>query len=106
MKARKRPAPTDRPSPNNTECVESTAYVCQIRARQAAARRLPILESGRSDPWHYEPSEAGYEPAAQHLLELGLPPAPNSEALQAMRRRGGHSLRAAEIITEVWGGAA
>jgi hypothetical protein len=27
MRARKEPAPTDRPSPNHTECAESTSYV-------------------------------------------------------------------------------
>ena len=74
-----------------------------LRARRVASWRLPVLEScGRSDPWHYEPPTTGYEAAALHLLELGLTPAPNIPAMQAMWTAGGESRRAVQIVAERW----
>jgi hypothetical protein len=80
------------------------SLICrQLRARRAASYRLPVLECGRSDPWHYRPpGAAGYEDAALHLLELGLTPAPNRDGLMAIWRRGGHSRQAAEFIADAW----
>jgi hypothetical protein len=74
----------------------------QLRRRRAASRRLPVLESGNADPWHYEPPTAGYEAAAAHLLGCGLLPAPNREGLRLMWSRGSHSRQAAELIAERW----
>ncbi|WP_375488022.1 hypothetical protein [uncultured Mycobacterium sp.] len=75
----------------------------QLRARRAASWRLPVLDSGRSDPWHYlPPGVRGYPDAATHLLDHGLTPAPNREGLQVLWRRGGHSRRAAQFIAERW----
>jgi hypothetical protein len=69
-----------------------------VRRRREASYRLPVLESGRSDPWWYEPpGPRGYEQAAQHLLERGLLPAPNREGLQVMRDR-----QAAQHIAQAW----
>jgi hypothetical protein len=76
----------------------------QLRARRAASYRLPVLESGRSDPsWHEPPGARGYEDAAMHLLEAGLLPAADREGLQLMHRRGCVCRKAAEFITERWG---
>ena len=56
------------------------------------------------DPWWYPPpGERGYTEAAEHLLELGLTPAPDLDGLRVMLRRGGHHRRNAEIIAERWG---
>jgi hypothetical protein len=70
--------------------------------RRAAASRLPVLNSGRADPWWYEPTAAGYEAAAADLLGHGLLPAPSRLGLEAMCRRGGHSRQAAELIALAW----
>lgn len=99
---RKRPVPSDRPSPDITECTDSTSYVQGLRRRRAASCRLP-----GGDPWRYgPPTSSGYPAAAAHLIGLGLTPAPHRQALEAMRRRGGRSLRAAKLIAERWDGAA
>src|SRR5271165_4432617 len=76
-----------------------------LRRRRAASWRLPVLDSGRSDPWHYDdgPALHGYEVAASHLLGHGLTPAPNRVALRAMWRCGGTAQRAAEAIAGAWG---
>jgi hypothetical protein len=74
----------------------------QPRRRRAASWRLPALDSCRRDPWWYEPPTAGYEQAAMHLLELGLPPAPNPEAMTAMWTAGAEGRRLARVIAERW----
>lgn len=81
-----------------------TAYLVQLKRRREASRRLPVLDSGRSDPWHYDdgPALRGYEAAARHLLGHGLMPAPNCVALQSMWRCGGVSRRVAEVIAAAW----
>jgi hypothetical protein len=73
------------------------------RNRRRASWRLPVLDSGRSDPWWYpEPDERGYPAAAHHLIELGLTPAPHRDGLHLMWRRGGRSRQAAELIAQRW----
>ena len=106
MTQRKRPAPPqNRPSRNATNAVS-------ITRRREASWRLPVLESGRSDPWYYEPPTncetafRSYEDAARHLLSVGLTPAPNLTALHAMWKSGGQSRRAAQVIAARWGLAA
>ena len=87
----------------NRDATHTTSFCRQLHLRRAASRRLPSLDSGRSDPWFYEPAGAsGYELAVAHLLELGLLPAPNREALVAMWRRGGRSRQVAEFIAQAW----
>jgi hypothetical protein len=44
-----------------------------------------------------------YQDAAEHLLALDLPPAPNVVAMRRMWRRGGDGLRLAARIAEHWG---
>jgi hypothetical protein len=83
---------------------DGTAVARRLRLRRAASYRLPVLESARSDPWHYDASGiGGYEAATAHLLEVGLTPAPDLDGLRVMRRRGGRHRRTAETITERWG---
>lgn len=91
----------NRAASSSATATDSSDIPCQLRRRRAESRRLP-----GGDPWRYEPPTEGYEAAAQHLLELGLAPSLNCEALQAMRRRGGRSLRAAKLIAQRWDGAA
>jgi hypothetical protein len=103
----------DRPSTSQTNQLHSHAAAdtaqsnrtCgQMRARRAASQRLAALDSGRSDPWWYEPpGERGYDAAAAHLLELGLTPAPNLPALRAMWKAGPESRRVAQVLAELWG---
>ncbi|MGH6683965.1 MAG: hypothetical protein ACRECA_08620 [Pseudolabrys sp.] len=104
----------DRPTTTyNTSHREETGYLhhsdltpVQMRARRGGSRRLPVLGSGRSDPWWYEPPIAGYPEAAEHLLAAGLLPAPNIAALQDMWKRGGRSRHVARLIAERWERAA
>lgn len=89
--------PTTPTSSNNTAIA---------RRRRAASWRLSIPDSGRADPWHYDPPTAGYEEAAAHLLGAGLLPAPNREGLRLMWLRGGYNRHAAELIAQRWESAA
>jgi hypothetical protein len=80
------------------------AVCADLRRCRTASWRLPVLETGRSDPWWYpDPGERGYEDAAHHLLSYGLIPAPNREGLRLMGKSGSESRRAAELIAERWG---
>jgi hypothetical protein len=82
---------------------DSRAYIDGLRRRRAGSYRLPVLDCGRSDPWHYdEPGERGYLEAAAHLLGHGLTPAPNPAGLSHMRRRGGPARYSAGVIAERW----
>jgi hypothetical protein len=75
------------------------SYADGLGRRREASYRLPVLRSGRSDPWWYQPpGPRGYEQAALHLFERGLLPAPNREGLKAMCDR-----QAAEHIAQAWG---
>jgi hypothetical protein len=72
--------------------------------RRRASWRLPVLQCGRSDPWWWpEMDERGFAAAANHLIELGLTPAPHRDGLRALRRQGGRSRQAAELIADRWG---
>jgi hypothetical protein len=80
---------------------DDTAIARQLRVRRAASQRLPVLDSRRADPWHYEPPGVrGYEAAARHLLGHSLTPAPNRAALEVMRRCGGENRQLAAFIAE------
>lgn len=82
---------------------DCSAVASELRTRRAASQRLPVLESGRSDPWFYDPPIAGYEAAVRHLVDHGLTPAANRDGLRAMWRRGGHHRQAAKMVAECWG---
>lgn len=82
---------------------DTTAYARRLRRRRAASWRLPVLDSGRSDPWRYlGPGERGYEDAAGNLLDHGLTPAPNLLALRSMWKASTDSRRVAQVIGERW----
>ena len=82
----------------------ASQYTADLRRRRAASRRLPVQDSRRADPWHYEPpGERGYDAAAAHLLGLGLTPAPNVPAMRSMWKARGQSCRDAQVIAERWG---
>lgn len=48
------PTPGSRPSSHLTNSAESTCCVAALKRRRAASQRLPILDSGRADPWHHD----------------------------------------------------
>jgi hypothetical protein len=93
---------------HTTNATDVTAIAVQLRRRRAASYRLPVLDSGRADPWYYdrpEPSERtveGYCAAATHLLALGLVPAPDLDAMRLMWRRDVEQRRLAQYIAERW----
>jgi hypothetical protein len=103
---REEPGPTPEAGPNR-KLVDTTTNQVEftgLRRRRAASWRLPVLESGRSDPWWYpEPGERGYAAASAYLLALGLTPAPNPPALRAMWLAGAESRRVAQVVAERWG---
>lgn len=75
----------------------STCYARSLRVRRSASYRLP-----GGDPWIYPAPTAGYEAAIEHLLQLGLLPAPDRDALRQMYRRGGCQRQAATLVAERW----
>jgi hypothetical protein len=89
------------------QAAPSVNYRCrsELHRRRSASWRLPVLDSGRADPWLYEdgPALRGYEDAALHLMSLGLTPAPDLPALQAMWKAGAESRRAAQVVAQRWG---
>jgi len=89
---------------NITDTLDSAdnSIVGQWQRRHRASRRLPVLASGRADPWRYPPATDGYAAAARHLLEQGFTPAPNWEALRAMWKRGDDRI-VAELVAARWG---
>jgi hypothetical protein len=71
-------------------------------ARQARCRRAASWRIVGGDPWRYGSPTAGYEAAADHLLELGLTLAPNRDGLRLMWKRSRHHRRAAARIAVAW----
>ncbi len=86
------------------------AMLAAHRRRREAARRLPPLDCGCRDPWtcrHHdgplsERQLDAYADAAEHLLTVGVTPAPNLPAMRRMWRRGGDELRLAVQIAQRW----
>jgi len=74
---------------------DPVTYADRLRRRRAASYRLPVLESGRSDPWHYdEPPLTDHQldawlAAIDHLAELGIPAIVPVCVRRALRRRAG-----------------
>ena len=91
----------DRSNPPRTASADSDTsarqpgygYAAGLRRRREASYRLPVLHSGRADPWHYpEPPLsalwlAGAEDAAVHLLGAGLPPLLSLDTIRALWHR-------------------
>jgi hypothetical protein len=81
-----------------------------LKRRRDASRRLAPLPCGCRDPWpcrHYDdqPSQRqldAYAEAAEHLLNVGMLPAPNVPAMRRMWRRRGCGQRLAVHIAERW----
>jgi hypothetical protein len=80
-----------RPSgqPNATS-VPRFSHSAALRRRREASRRLPVLDCGRSDPWHYDEVPLtdhqldGAADAAEHLLALGLAPVFDMVTIRAL----------------------
>lgn len=100
------PEKENRPADNGavSRTTGCTHYIAGLRRRQAATYRLPVLDCGHVDPWTCRPSipTRGYAEAAQHLLDVGLTPAPNLAAMRDMWRHGGDEQRAALAIADRW----
>ncbi|MGB0972040.1 MAG: hypothetical protein ACPGVG_13925 [Mycobacterium sp.] len=102
------PTKENRPAGNGAESRTAgrhSEFIRQLRQRRAATYRLPALDCGHVDPLACRNGPDpinGYPEAAEHLLTLGLCPAPNLPALRAMWKRGGTNLRNASRIVEAW----
>jgi hypothetical protein len=85
-----RPAEVDTAEPNS-----GVRRLAELKRRREASRRLPVLGSGRSDPWHYdEPQLTDHQldswlAAISHLAELGTPAIVPVCVRRALRRRAG-----------------
>lgn len=77
-----------------TTITPTTDITADLRRRRDASRRLPILESGRADPWFYAPPAAedenlqGVIAAAQHLLAHDLQPLISPDMCRMLWRCG------------------
>lgn len=85
------------------------ATLAGCKRRRAASPRMQPLPSGHRDPWQpWSPERLSdvqldaYATAAEHLLNLNLPPAPNIGAMRRLWRRGGAGQRLAVRIAERW----
>lgn len=84
-------------------------YIAGLRRRRNATYRLPPLDCGCVDPWSCGSSRnlreghaASYSAAAEHLLNLGLTPAPNIPAMRELWQRSGDDRRLVQTIAERW----
>ena len=84
-------------------------YTAGLRRRRAASYRLPVLESGRRDPWYYDhpgqPSEkmvTAYRDAVLFVFDAGMTPAAFVPEMRALWRRGGDDQRLVRDICEHW----
>ena len=72
---------------------DSVTYPAQLRRRREASWRLPVLESGRSDPWRYNDPPLtdheldGWLAAIAHLAGLDLPAIVPASVRRVLRRR-------------------
>jgi hypothetical protein len=98
---------------NHTNAPQGTAIAVQLRRRRASSYRLPPFgECSCRDPWtcrHYDAPPGslarttdGYCAAAQHLIDLGLVPAPDLGAMRLMWRRDAEQRRLARYIASRW----
>jgi hypothetical protein len=83
-----RPAEID-----TAETSRAQRYVAGLHRRRAASWRLPVLESGRSDPWRYDPLPLtdcqldGWRAAVVHLRGHGLEAIVPLAVWRALRER-------------------
>lgn len=76
---------------NITERAQSSDYLAALRCRRATSRRLPILDCGRADPWHYdevpltEHQVDAWERAVAHLTAAGFRAIIPAEILEGLR---------------------
>lgn len=89
--------------------MSAAEYIAGLHRRREASRRLPVLPCGHADPWRYHDADEitekyvdGYRDAAQHLIDVGLTPAPNLRAMRVMWRRGAGEQRLAVRLAERW----
>jgi hypothetical protein len=72
---------------------DSDTYPTDLRRRRAASWRLPVLESGRSDLWHYEQLPLtdhqldAWVATIAHLDDHGVPAIVPVSVHRALRRR-------------------
>jgi len=107
------PDKENRPAGNGAESRTTgcTNYIHGLRQRRAATYRLPVLDCGHADPWtchHHRPKLTGrsWLDAAAHLLEQGLLPAPDLDAMRTAWRTGGADRALALKVAERWDVAA
>ena len=106
------PAPPRETGTQTTTTVDTTDYIEGLHRRRASSYRLPVLDSGRADPWHYDrvqPSEKmvdAYRDAALTLSAAGLTPAALLPEMRALWRRGGTDRNLVRDIATRWGVAA
>jgi hypothetical protein len=73
---------------------DSVTYPAQLRRRREASWRLPVLESGRSDPWHYDDPPLtdhqldAWDATIHHLATFYLPAIVPAPVRRALRERG------------------
>jgi hypothetical protein len=86
---------TERPAEVDTaEVSRAQRYVTGLGRRRAAAYRVPVLESGCSDPWRYDPLPLtdcqldGWQAAMVHLRGHGLTAIVPLAVWRALRERG------------------
>jgi hypothetical protein len=93
---------------NHRQAADAVQCIAGLRRRRAAARRLPVLDSGRSDPWSYDRSRPSdktvdaYQEAALHIFDAGMCPAAFMPEMRALWRRGGEDQRLVRDISERW----
>lgn len=74
-----------------TSTAESTEFAAALKRRRAASQRLPILDSGRADPWHHDsvPLTAlqvdAWQRTVAHLTAAGFKAIIPAEVLGVLR---------------------
>jgi hypothetical protein len=86
-------------------------YIGGLRRRRSASDRLPVLDSGRADPWrpwrddHAQPCDRmldAYRDAVLTLSAAGMTPAPFLPEMQRLWRRGGADGDLVRAVASRW----